>query len=114
MSDIIYVIQYSSDGCWADEPEGRCATHAEARSGIDSLVSVCGYRRDTLRIVERAIRLADAFRACTSGMDLRHGWGLTGAGEARHGWYALSPCRERYLGRTRADVVARSPVVKET
>jgi len=64
MSDIIYVIQYSSDGCWADWPEGRCETLAEAEAGIDELVEGCidepvddcrarRDRSDTLRIVER-------------------------------------------------------------
>jgi len=51
--------------------------------------------------------LKDDFESCTSALTIRHGWGLDGPGPARFGWWAVHPCRVRWLGRTRADVVAR-------
>jgi len=41
------------------------------------------------------------------GARIRHGWILDGAGPARWGWAAIDPCRERWLGRTLAEVAER-------
>jgi hypothetical protein len=43
----------------------------------------------------------------TLGILLRHGWILDGAGPARYGWAAIHPCRERWMGRTLAEVAKR-------
>jgi len=41
------------------------------------------------------------------GARIRHGWILDGAGPARWGWAAIDPCRERWLGRSLAEVAER-------
>ena len=41
------------------------------------------------------------------GARLRHGWILDGAGPARYGWASIHPCRERWEGRTLAEIAAR-------
>jgi hypothetical protein len=39
-------------GTWYDEPDGRFDTLADADRALDSLIEVCGYDPDTMRIVE--------------------------------------------------------------
>jgi len=51
--------------------------------------------------------LKASFRDCTSDLTVRHGWGLVGPGPARFGWWSVDGCRDRYLGRTRAEVIHR-------